>query len=86
MSISSELMQAYPTEIMLINVNKEGRLHGELATEVKVILTNGKTVEGGFTSQPRSGFGGVEFDQHKDIVALMSAKIDSVLRGTHEKG
>lgn len=58
--------------------------HGETAVEVTVILDDGRTVTGTFTTGDKSGFGGVVFSQRKDVPRLMRAKVEAVLRGTAE--
>jgi len=61
--------------------------HGEKAIHIMVLLedeTGRRSVEGTFTTQDKDGFGGVDFDQRKDPVALMVSKVKSVLAGTAE--
>lgn len=84
MSISSELIENFPERISTIRVEKSD-LHGEDATEVTVNLIDGRTLTGTFAKHPRSGFGGIQFSGPKDIVALMTAKIQSVLEGSYER-
>jgi hypothetical protein len=84
MSIGSEIMERVGDKVSTIRVDKANTLHGEDAISVHVGLINGKTVDGIFTTQPRANFGGVEFSGPKDVVGLMVAKIESVLRGTAE--
>lgn len=84
MSISSQIIESLPDVISTIQIDKDAEVHGEPATIVKVALLNGKVVEGSFTKESRSGFGGVEFHQTKDIAALMIHKIRSVMNGTAE--
>lgn len=85
MSIGGELIKEFPDQISTVVVNKERKLHGEQAVEVEVNLQDGRTVTGTFTSHPRAGFGGVDFAGPKDVVGLMKAKIEAVLRGTYER-
>jgi len=56
--------------------------HGEAAVEVLVILDDGRTITGTFTTESKAAFGGVVFSQRKDVPRLMRAKVESVLAGT----
>ena len=60
-------------------------INGESAVWVRAVLDTGKTVTGTFTSGDNTSFGGVSFDQHKDVVGLMTSKIKAVQKGTHER-
>lgn len=85
MSIAQQLRENFDDNtIAAIGVDKSAILNGESAVRVSVSLTNGKFVEGTFATESKPGFGGVEFESKKDVVGLMTAKVDSVLRGTAE--
>ena len=83
MSINTELMDAFPDDISN-DITTKSDLHGEDSVRVQAFLTNGISVEGNFAKHPRASFGGVQFHNHKDIVGLMTSKIDAVLRGRAE--
>ena len=83
--IATEILRHFHNgEISHVVIDKDTNLHGEKATKVVATLSDGRTVEGLFTSHPRAGFGGVDFAGPKDIVGLMISKIKSVLGGTAE--
>lgn len=86
MSLRYELSEALgdirAVDVFTVN---ETVWHGETAVEVTVILDDGRTVEGTFTTEDKAGFGGVEFSLRKDVPALMRSKVKSVLAGTAEE-
>jgi len=84
MSIANEIRAAFPDDVSVVTVDKDAVVHGENATRVSAVLSNGQTVEGTFTTTTKSAFGGVQFSAAKDIPALMIAKITSVLAGTSD--
>lgn len=85
MSFAEDIRENFPEgTIKLIGTDKSAVLNGESAIMVRVVLSNGKTIEGTFATEARPGFGGVEFKSKKDVVGLMTSKIESVLRGTAE--
>lgn len=86
MSLSGDLLRNLKDTgaISTIRVDKKSDYHGESAIKVVVDLVDGRRVEGLFTTESRSGFGGVQGSKPKDIVGLMSAKVRSVLEGTAE--
>lgn len=82
MSIANELLEI--DNVLSVSVKRDAELNGERAVKVVVTLDSGKTVEGVFAVGDNTTFGGVEFNQNKDIAALMTHKIKSVTKGTHE--
>lgn len=67
-----------------VMVKKDAFLHGQEATEVEALLEDGRSVIGTFTDGDNTEFGGIDFEQRKNIGALMVSKIKSVLEGTAE--
>lgn len=84
MSIITEILTAFPDDVRSVQVDKNNDLHGEVATQVMVNMVDGRSITGHFTTEQKSAFGGVVFSQQKDISALMTAKVRSVLKGTAE--
>lgn len=83
--ISADIIKAFPGgEVEVVGVTKT-KIHGERAIQVIAYLHEGKTVTGTFTTEEKAAFGGVVFAGRKDVVGLMVAKIDQVLRGTAER-
>lgn len=83
MGIRSDIYDAFPREVLDVRVWNDA-VHGEDAVLVHVVLTDRREVQGSFTKENKSGFGGVVFNTQKDITGLMKAKINSVLNGTSE--
>jgi hypothetical protein len=83
MSISREIMKAFPADVTVCKA-VDVTLNGQKAVQVKAVLTNNKIVEGIFAQEERPSFGGVDFSTRYDVVALMVHKIRSVLDGTAE--
>ena len=81
MNIASAIVAQNNTDVIWVT-EKNTTLHGEAATQVDAQLVDGRLVTGTFTTESKPGFGGVEFAHRKDIPALMTAKIKSVLAGT----
>lgn len=81
--MSSDIMEKLTSiaDVTNVRINKV-EVHGERATEVVAVLSDGRTVTGTFTSEDKTAFGGVDFSSRKDVGALMSSKIKSVLAGT----
>ena len=85
MSLAEQITNNFPEgTITNVGIDKSATFNGENAMTVRVILNNGKLVQGTFTTESKPGFGGIEFSLKKDVVGLMTAKINSVLRGTAE--
>jgi len=86
MSVRSDLAIAFVgvREVESIAV-RDTIVHGEDAMEVTVTLADGRTVVGTFTTEFKSGFGGVEFASRKNVPALMKSKVSAVLRGVAER-
>jgi hypothetical protein len=84
-SLRFELKEALGdlTGVDLFTLN-ETVWHGETAVEVMVVLDDGRTITGTFTTESKAAFGGVEFSQRKDVPRLMRAKVESVLAGKAE--
>lgn len=78
-----EIYEAFPGQVSTIKSTKT-EMYGERATSIVVGLEDGRTVTGTFTTEAKDGFGGVDFSQKKDPVALMIAKVKSVLEGKHD--
>lgn len=85
MSLRGDLADAFMgvPEVKGVRINDDV-YHGEAAVVVTVTLTDGRTVTGTYTTEPKEGFGGVEFSRRKDIPTLMVGKVASVLAGTAE--
>lgn len=84
MNIGQQIMELIGDEVDSVKVVKDGNLYGLPATKVVVNLENGKQVIGVFATRDRPSFGGVETSDRAEIAELMTAKINSVLRGTAE--
>lgn len=76
-----------------LHIRRDVELHGQPAIFVRVDL-DARTwpvemqvvsVEGTFTTELKSAFGGVDFAQKKDIPLLMASKVRAVLNGTAEE-
>ncbi len=87
MSIATDIRDHLPHGVIEdIGFDKQADLHGQDAVMVKVILVTGDYIVGTFTTENKSGFGGVEFSQKKDVVKLMVSKIKAVLEGKADNG
>lgn len=85
MNLAAEIRERNRENIKHVTVD-ETAVRGEEAVKVVAVLHNGKYVTGTFTKNAKPGFGGIEFKNKKDVVGLMTHKINSVLRGTYEEG
>lgn len=87
MSLREELKTAMWSieEVERFAIDGDSSLHGDSAIEVTVVLVDGRTVVGTFTTEAKPGFGGVEFDTRKNIPQLMRSKVEAVLAGTAEE-
>lgn len=79
---TSELMDI--DEVRKVAVDRNVLYHGAPATEVTVVLADGRTVTGVFTTEDREAFGGVEFSSRKDIPRLMRSKVLAVIEDRAE--
>lgn len=80
MSEIRQQLEAIP-EVARVAIDKV-EIHGENATEVVATLHDGRTVTGTFTTEDKAAFGGVQFSSRKNVGALMSSKIQSVVTGS----
>lgn len=86
MSIASDIAIKFPQGTFQdISVDKDTRKNGQKAVEVTATLTDGRTVTGTFLTEQKASFGGVEFNSIYNVANLMTAKINSVLNGTHDR-
>lgn len=83
MSIATEIKKAFPADVVTVKVDDTYH-YGQKAVRVSATLTTRQIVEGTFNQEEKAGFGGIEFNNRYDVVALMSHKIKSVLDGTAE--